>query len=186
MGNDGLSAGAAPVAPATSAHAPAAVALAGFEDFYRHEYHSVVALAYALTGRGAVAEELAQDAFIAAHRNWERVGAYSAPGAFVRRVVANMAYSTRRRWAAEARALARVAARAPRWEPPAAEHDAEFWRCVRSLPPRQAQALTLRYLEDRSDADIAEILGCAEPTVRAHLHNGRVALAARLSPESGR
>lgn len=155
------------------------------EELYRREYHSVVALAYALTGRGAVAEELAQDAFVATYRNWDRVAAYSSPGAYVRRVVANMSFSTRRRWQAEARALARMAARAARWEPPTAEHDAEFWQGVRSLPPRQAQALALRYLEDRSDTDIAEILGCSEPTVRVHLHNARVSLAGRLTATPG-
>ena len=86
-----------------------------FSVFYTSEYHAVVALAYALTGRPAVAEELAQDAFLVTHRNWERVSAYEAPGAYVRRVVTNMALSFRRRLAAEARALARMAARSPKW-----------------------------------------------------------------------
>ena len=56
--------------------------------------------------------------------------------------------------------------------------DAEaFWRAVRRLPTRQAQAIALHYLEDRSVKDIAIILECAEATVKVHLHRGRQALA---------
>jgi RNA polymerase sigma-70 factor (ECF subfamily) len=151
-----------------------------FEVFYRHEYHAVVALAYALTGRAAVAEELAQDAFLVAHKSWGRISTYEMPGAFVRRVVTNLCVSFARRLAAEARALAKLASRSPAWSVPLPAEDADFWRSVRSLPRRQAQVIALRYLEDRTDADIARILGCSEATVRVHLHNGRAALADRL------
>jgi RNA polymerase sigma factor (sigma-70 family) len=151
-----------------------------FEAFYRREYHAVVTLAYALTGRAAVAEELAQDAFLVAHRSWDRVSAYELPAAFVRRVVTNMCVSFTRRLAAEARALAKLASRSAAWSAPLQADDADFWRSVRSLPHRQAQVLALRYLEDRSDPEIAQILGCSEATVRVHLHNGRLALADRL------
>jgi RNA polymerase sigma-70 factor (ECF subfamily) len=151
-----------------------------FEAFYRKEYHAVVALAYALTGRAAVAEELAQDAFLVAHRSWEKVSGYELPAAFVRRVVTNMSVSFTRRLAAEARALARLASRPSTWSTPLPPDDADFWRSVRSLPRRQAQVLALRYLEDRPDIEIAHILGCSEATVRAHLHSGRRALADRL------
>jgi RNA polymerase sigma-70 factor (ECF subfamily) len=151
-----------------------------FSSFYEGNYHAVVALAYALTGRAAVAEELAQEAFLVAHRNWARVSTYEVPGAFVRRVASNMAVSFTRRLAAEARALSRVAARSPGWSSPLEPTDQDFWRSVRSLPPRQSQALTLRYLEDLPDDEIAQILGCSPATVRVHLHNGRVALAGKL------
>jgi RNA polymerase sigma-70 factor, ECF subfamily len=157
-----------------------------FASFYQREYHSVVALAYALTGRAAAAEELAQDAFLAAYRSWAKVSAYEAPGAFVRRVVANMSVSFRRRLAAEARAIARLASRPSLWASPLPSADADFWRSVRSLPRRQAQVLALRYLEDRSDGEIAQVLGCSEATVRVHLHNGRAALAVKLGIEPGR
>lgn len=38
----------------------------------------------------------------------------------------------------------------------------------------------LYYFEDRPVSEVAEILGCAEGTVRAHLHQGRRALKGRL------
>ena len=82
-----------------------------FETFYQREFRSVVGLAYALSGSRWAAEDLAQEAFIAAHRKWDRIGEYESPGAWVRRVVANMAVSLYRKRASEARALARVAVR---------------------------------------------------------------------------
>jgi RNA polymerase sigma-70 factor, ECF subfamily len=60
------------------------------------------------------------------------------------------------------------------------EPDADFWRAVRALPRRQAQAIALFYLEDLPVAAIAEVLDCAEGTVKALLHQGRRTLAARL------
>jgi RNA polymerase sigma-70 factor (ECF subfamily) len=155
-----------------------------FGTFYRSQYHAVVALAYALTGKAPVAEELAQDAFLVTYRNWGRISGYEVPGAYVRRVVTNMSVSFTRRLGAQARALARLASRTPTWTAPLEQPDADFWRSVRSLPPRQAQVLVLRYLEDRSSAEIAQILGCSEATVRVHLHNGRLSLASRLGIET--
>ena len=46
-----------------------------FDDFYRTEYAAAVRLAWTLTGRQDVAEEIAQDAFLAAHRRWTQEGA---------------------------------------------------------------------------------------------------------------
>jgi RNA polymerase sigma-70 factor (ECF subfamily) len=157
-------------------------ALPDFEQFYRAEYRPVVGLAYALSGSRIAAEDLAQDAFVAAHRAWDRVGRYDKPEAWVRRVVANLSVSHFRRRAREARAIARFKPRAD-YLPHLPAEDQQFWRAVRALPKRQAQAIALHYLEDRPVADIAGILGCAEATVRVHLHKGRETLAQSLERE---
>jgi RNA polymerase sigma-70 factor, ECF subfamily len=152
-----------------------------YERFFLREYRGVVELAYALSGNRAGAEDIAQEAFLRAHRDWQRVGRYQYPGAWVRRVAANLATSAVRRRLIEARALARVWARQ---EPALAElpaSEADFWRAVRSLPRRQAQAVALHHLEDLPVAEIAQVLGCAEGTVKAHLHHGREALGRRLA-----
>ena len=154
-----------------------------FEVFYEREFPSVVGLAYALSGNRSGAEDLAQEAFLAAHRDWDRVGPLDKPGAWVRRVVANMSVSLFRRTALEARSIARLAARRQEALPELSAEDADFWAAVRSLPKRQAQAVTLYYLEDLPVTDIAEILDCAEGTVKAHLHAGRRSLAKRLGLE---
>lgn len=152
-----------------------------FEAFYTREYRAVVGLAYALSGNRSIAEDLAQEAFLAAYRNWGRIGGYEQPGAWVRRVVANLSVSAFRRRIAEAKALVRLGAREPLVE--LQSEDLEFWRAVRSLPRRQAQVVALHYLEDRPIAEIAEILEMAPGTVKKHLFDGRRALANRLRLE---
>jgi RNA polymerase sigma-70 factor (ECF subfamily) len=165
--------------------APAPVrAVVAFETFYQQELKAVIGLAYALSGSRSAAEDLAQEAFIAAHKQWERVGRYDAPGAWVRRVVANLSVSMFRRAVREAKALARLR-HGDAVLPALPAEDEEFWTAVRALPRRQAQAIALHYLEDRSVADIADILECTESTVKVHLHKGRKRLAEVLGLEAG-
>jgi RNA polymerase sigma-70 factor (ECF subfamily) len=153
-----------------------------FERIYGVEYRPLVLLAFSLTGNRAVAEDLVQEALLRLHKRWGQVVTYDRPGAWLRRVVLHLACSRARRVAAEARALARLGRERPP-EPALPDDVSEFWAAVRRLPRRQAQVLALYYGEDRSVAEVAGILGCAEGTVRAHLHQGRQALAARLGVE---
>jgi RNA polymerase sigma factor (sigma-70 family) len=148
-----------------------------FEHFYEREYAGLVRLALVLSGSRYAAEDLAQDALLAAWRDWERL---DQPLVWTRRVVANLAASTVRRRLVEARALARVAARRQAVVAELPAPHAAFWVAVRALPRRQAQAVALYYLEDLPVAEIAAILGAAEGTVRASLHKARAALARRL------
>jgi RNA polymerase sigma-70 factor, ECF subfamily len=153
-----------------------------FEELYRRDYTAVVGLVYALSGSRHVAEELAQEAFLSAHRRWDRISGYDDPGAWVRRVAVNQAVSALRRRSVEARAVLRLSSQRPLPDP--LPHDAEiFWRAVRRLPTRQAQVVALHYLDDQSVKDIAAVLECAEATVRVHLHRGRQTLAASLGEE---
>jgi len=161
---------------------PPVRAVISFETFYERELRSVIGLAYALSGSRVLAEDLAQDAFVAAHKNWDKISRYDKPEAWVRRVVANMSVSAFRRKVREARAIARFGRPEPLIDRLPAEAD-HFWRQVRGLPKRQAQAVALHYLEDRSVADIAAILECSESTVRVHLHKGRKRLAERMDVE---
>ena len=156
-----------------------------FEDFYLREYFAVVGLAYALSGSRWAAEDLAQEAFMAAHRDWDRISRYDRPGAWVRRVVANLSVSAFRRRVAEAKALARIAL-GQAMMPDLAASDPEFWAAIRALPRRQAQVVALHYLEDRSIAEIAEILTVTHGTVKRHLYDGRRSLARRLRSEEER
>jgi RNA polymerase sigma-70 factor (ECF subfamily) len=154
-----------------------------FEDFYVREYPAIVGLAYALSGNRAGAEDLAQEAFLVAHRGWDRVGSYDDPGVWVRRVVANLSVSAIRRRVIEAKALARIGLGQTPALPELSAEGAEFWRAVRSLPRRQAQAIALRYLEDLPVAEVARILGTAEGTVKKHLYEGRKKVVRMLELE---
>jgi RNA polymerase sigma factor (sigma-70 family) len=152
-----------------------------FEDVYLREFASVFALAYAMSGSRWAAEDIAQDAFVVAHRHWGRVGGYDDPGAWVRRVAANLAVSGVRRRLAEARALVRLTAH-QRQQPYAdlPSEDGDFWRAVRRLPRRQAQVVALLALGELTTAEVASTLGCSQRTVQVHLQKARVALAERL------
>jgi RNA polymerase sigma-70 factor (sigma-E family) len=164
--------------------APEAVRLSGpFEYFYLQEYPRVVALAYVLSGSRIGAEDIAQEAFLRAYRDWDRVGSYEHQAAWVRRVAANLATSGLRRRLVEMRALNRLAGRREPTVEPLAPDNAEFWAAVRALPRRQAQAVALYYFQDLSVQQTATVLGCAEGTVKAHLAKARRTLARQLQPE---
>jgi RNA polymerase sigma-70 factor, ECF subfamily len=165
---------------------PVVLGLESFESFYRREFRPMVALAFALCGSRLAAEDLAQEAMMVAHRRWAEVARLERPDAWVRRVVSNMAVSAYRKRASEARALARLAGRRQEVLPPLEPSDDEFWKSVRALPTRQAQALALHYLEDLAVAEIAEVLDCSPSTAKVHLFRGRKNLAAALGMEDGR
>ena len=154
-----------------------------FEDFFLREYGSVVGLAYALCADRTVAEDLAQEAFLAAHRNWSRLASYDRPGAWIRRVVVNLSVSAFRRRVAEAKALVRLASREEPLVDEMPSAHAEFWTAVRALPRRQAQVVALFYVDDLPVNEIADVLGVSSGSVKKHLHEARRALARTLGAE---
>jgi RNA polymerase sigma-70 factor (ECF subfamily) len=153
-----------------------------FEVFYRREMPRLVALARALSGSSA-ADDIAQEAMLAAFRRWSEVAAYENPEAWVRRVCANHATSLLRRRGAETRAVLRLASQ-PSPDTELDERHEAFWAEVRRLPRRQAQAAALRYVYDLSVADIAATMACSEGSVKVHLTRARAALADRLEKEA--
>ncbi len=148
-----------------------------FERFYGREYRSVLGLAYVLTGNPSLAEELVQEAFLAAFRQWDRI---QNPEGWVRSVVSNHARSWFRRRYAEMRAFTRLGSRPDAGIAEMPAETAHFWEEVCRLPRRQAQSIALVYLEDLSIRDVAQILGCTESTTRVHLTRGRRSLAEAL------
>lgn len=149
-----------------------------FDDFYRRELSAMVALAGAITGSNIVAEDLAQEALVRAYKQWDKIGRYDKPGAWLRRVTINLALSTRKRLGAELKAKLRLS-NAPTTAPTDGQFD-DVWEAVAKLPGKQRAAVALHYLEDRSVADIATILDCSESTAKVHLHRGRTQLASLL------
>jgi RNA polymerase sigma-70 factor, ECF subfamily len=156
--------------------------LADFAVFFRTEYAGLVALATAVTGDRAAGEDVAAEAMSRAYRRWHRIGGYDRPGAWTRRVAVNLLHSRRRRLASEVRTRFRVGGDRPiedrADEVVGADH---FQRLLAPLAPRQRTAAALHYLADLSVADIAETMGCAEGTVKSHLHAARSAIADALN-----
>lgn len=142
----------------------------------------MVAVARALTRDGATAEDLAQEAFVAAHRHWARISRYENPKAWVRRVLVNKATSFRRRRGSELRALVRMEGqRTGHQMIEVSEDSAEVWRHVSQLPRRQAQAVALFYVGELSVDEIAEVMQCQNGSVKSHLHRARTKLSRSLS-----
>lgn len=153
-----------------------------FESFYRNHHQAIVRTALAFTRDLRAAEDLTQDAFVAARRDWTRIAAYDRPDLWVRRVVINLSASRLRRAGREAQALLRLRQRT-RLTSEFAAPDPELWAAIATLPTRQAQVIVLAVVEDLSVADVAEILGCGPETVRTHLRRAKARLAELLSEE---
>ena len=151
-----------------------------FESFYRRELPKLVALSRALCGP-AIADDIAQEAMLAAYRKWDTVSQLDIPEAWLRRVCLNLATSVLRRRTIEAAALLRMSSRRE-LAPIPAEHET-FWAAVRSLPRRQAQAAALRYVYGMSVLEIASTLGCSEGSTKVHLSRARAALARTLGAD---
>jgi RNA polymerase sigma-70 factor (ECF subfamily) len=159
-----------------------------FDEFYLREYPAVVGLLQGLLRSRLVAEELAQETFLVAYRDWGRVSGLDNPRAWIRKVALNQRGSF-------LRAYLRQQAREQRSAMPEqddtiklADDHAEVWQAIRTLPPSQAQAIALHYYEDYSINQIAAALGRAPGTIKAQLHQGRRRLARLLGtgPDRGR
>jgi RNA polymerase sigma-70 factor (ECF subfamily) len=148
-----------------------------FEDFFRGEYRDVLGLAYVLSGSWPTAEELTMDAFEVAFRDWPRIARLDKPGAWVRKVVSNAAVSRFRRLGAARRAAERMADDARLDD---SREGAEVWDAVRRLPTRQAQVTALTYLSGYARAEVADLLGISEESVKTHLERARRRLAIDL------
>jgi RNA polymerase sigma-70 factor (ECF subfamily) len=149
-----------------------------FTRFYRAEYSAIVALVYGLSGSQGAAEDIAQEAFLRAYRDWSRVQSMDSPQGWIRRVAMNLARSRWRRLKVEMTVRSRLSPQTV-FSPPDGP-TSEFWDEVRHLPRRQAEAVTLRYVEDLTVAEISEILQIAEGSVRALLFQGRERLRRQL------
>jgi RNA polymerase sigma-70 factor (sigma-E family) len=140
-----------------------------FEESARAWLPGLLAFATALTGQPAAAEDLAQEVLIRAHQRWDQISGLERPDLYVRKMVLNECLSWRRRSWRLVLAGDFVPSRgtAPDHEARYAEHAAMLAQ-IAKLPRRQRAVVVLRYYEDHSDAEIAELLGCAPATVRAY------------------
>jgi RNA polymerase sigma-70 factor (sigma-E family) len=124
--------------------------------------------ALAVTGNAHDAADAVQDAMVAVYPRWRRVVARGGPDAYVRRIIVNRRISWWRRVGRRETVIEppdRAAASASDGLGDAVVAD----RLLRSLPVSQRAAVVLRYLDDLSFAEIADILGCPESTARSHV-----------------
>jgi RNA polymerase sigma-70 factor (sigma-E family) len=139
---------------------------ATFDEFVVSRSGRLLRTAYLLTRDWAAAEDLLQTALAKAWFAWHRLEADPEP--YVRRILANTYASWwRRRWNGEA-PVAEGPQRGPGPDPHAAvDARDELWRSLGRLPKRQRTVLVLRYFEDLTEAETAEIMNCAIGTVKS-------------------
>jgi RNA polymerase sigma-70 factor (sigma-E family) len=152
-----------------------------FEEFARARLPAVLAFATVLAGQRATAEDLAQEVLIKVYARWDQIGQLDRPELYVRKMILNEFLSWRRRsWRlVPAGDSELTAASMPDHATGYAEHAAMLDDIAR-LPRRQRAVLVLRYYEDRSDAEIADLLGCAPGSVRAYASRALAALRVEL------
>ena len=150
---------------------------ASFEAMYRTELASMVALAATLTGSPHTGADLANEAMLRAYKQWAKVGVMERPGAWVRRVVINLAHDSHRRTARQIRGMERLRSERPPGGQPSSQ---DFWVAVRELPERQRAAVVLRYVEDMPIDEIAAVLDVSDGTVKSSLFAARKTLATTL------
>lgn len=132
----------------------------GLVELYRDRYLNLVRTSYLIVGNQSVAEEVTQEAFMAAAEHFEGV---EKPVAYLRTAVANRSRSWIRRQVTE-----RTHRPAPP-DPARLEAD-EMWDALGRLDERRRTAVVLRFYEQLPDAEIAEILECEPATVRTLIH----------------
>jgi RNA polymerase sigma-70 factor (sigma-E family) len=153
-----------------------------FADFVRARQHALVRFGYLLTGDRMNAEDLTQTALARLYLKWDTIRQAGAMEAWVRKVMVNEYTSWwRRAWRRRETVdfdSTHLAERISAVDPPPG--DDGLWQHVLRLPPRQRAAVALRYYEDLSEAQTAEILGCSIGTVKSQTHRALATLRSKL------
>ena len=151
---------------------------------FEQHYRPLCRLAYVIVGDAGLAEEIVMDALVRTYSGWGRLRDVDKADVYLRRAVVNLSRSKLRR-----RVLERRHSEGARPRPPVdavaerhASHSAVV-DAVRDLPERQRACVVLRYLEDLSEGEVAEILNCSVGTVKSQLSKARAKLQASLADE---
>jgi RNA polymerase sigma-70 factor (sigma-E family) len=158
--------------------------MADYENFVRAQLPRLLRYATMLTGEREQAADLVQDVLVKVYRRWSRISGTEHPERYVLRMTTNGYLSWRR--SRSARLI--TSAELPEEVRPddfAAEHALreDMWQRLARLPRRQRAVVVLRYYEQLADAEIADLLGCAQATVRAHAHRALTTLRKGLAIE---
>jgi RNA polymerase sigma-70 factor (sigma-E family) len=137
---------------------------AEFDDFVVARSQALVRSAYLLVRDEGLAEDLVQTALTKAWFAWPRI---ADPEAYVRRVMVTTSTSWwRRRWTGETPTEDPLVHAVPdRTDARVEEQD--LWNAIGHLPRRQRAVVVLRFIEDRTEAETADLLGCSMGTVKS-------------------
>ncbi|MDA0632399.1 SigE family RNA polymerase sigma factor [Nonomuraea sp. MCN248] len=140
-----------------------------FREFVVDHQQALMRTAYLLTGDAHQAEDLLQNVLLKVLGRWSRLARVEHPEAYARKALVNQHISWRRR---------RVRSEFPTAEPPDRPYSSEdstvvrlvMRRALMRLPPRQRAVIVLRYYEDRTERETAELMNCSVGTVKSQAH----------------
>jgi RNA polymerase sigma-70 factor (sigma-E family) len=144
-----------------------------FEAFVTETADPLFRSGYLMTANVAETEDLLQETFLRVARHWNRVRSMEHPLAYARRVLINLALDgavARDRRGQELRnsdGAAQVVDQGSLRQLSGIDDQAEFQWALTALPPRQRAVLILRYWDDLSEQEVAEILRCPIGTVKS-------------------
>lgn len=156
----------------------------------QHETRSVYQAAYRILGRPADAEDVTQEAFVAAYRSIRQYRGDGSLRGWLLRIATRIALRrlSQRREAADLDAVGEPILADRSTEPARAVLAAERQRAVRAaigdLPDPYREVVALRFLADLSLAEVAETTGRPLNTVKTHLRRGLERLRPALEPEA--
>jgi len=153
-----------------------------FDEFVATHVDDLLRTAYLIVWDEGEAEDLVQDCLFKVARRWPRIRRLERPGAYARRILVNLSLDgargrTRRRNELELGAAVTPGAVDPL---PELEMRAELLEALGRLPARQRAVLVLRYFNDLTEAEVAEVLGCAPGTVKSSASRGLARLREAL------
>jgi len=169
--------------------------LAAFETLVRRYQDRVYRLLYRMLGSAADAEDAAQETFLNLHRHGHRFRGDARFSTFVYRVAANTALNRRRTLGRTRARIEKLAERQATGhdlpESPVGPEQAALGRerrervheALATLPEKLRLPLVLFDIEGLPYAEVSDVLGLAEGTVKSRIHRARLALRDRLAPE---
>jgi len=160
---------------------------AEYEQFVRARTPALLRSAYLLTGDQHLAEDLVQEALARTHRSWRRLASTGNAEAYARKTMYHTQVSFwRRRRVAESfpGTLTDVGGRATGDHAGLTAVRLAIQQALSALPPRQRAVIVLRYFEDRTEVEAAELLGVAVGTVKVQSARALQRLRA-FAPELG-
>ena len=142
---------------------------AEFTDFVVEHGARLLRTACLLTGDAHLGEDLVQTALAKAYGAWPKVRRAEHRGAYVRRLMVNTHLSWLRRLTNTERVHETFPDLASGDHQSAHAETDEMRRALLQLSPRVRTAVVLRYFDDLSEAETAQLMGCSRSTVNNHV-----------------
>ncbi len=177
----------APTGTGVAMHDRAASRDEDFTAYLMARQPSLLRTAYLLTGDRHAAEDLVQTALAKLYLSWDKVRDRDSIDGYVRRIMVNENNSLwRRAWKRREFATDEIPERAPTYDEYDEGRSAALWELVQTLPRKARAVVVLRYYEELTEAETAELLDISVGTVKSQTSRALAALRERtpaaLSP----